>query len=536
MDQRTLQVRLARILIITLLAVSVILPEWVLADSGSGREQIIEISYTEYTWRLLSWQDSSLACEVKIDHPGEPSGSEIYFQCGSMIYYQWFETAPCFAAAESTQECSGLYLVQVGSQDITKEIIIDLPALSVSIDVNGCIPIPETEICAEIPSLLITAEEPLPNEEITQVQGRIDDIPFLCLGDVCDVPLQDTGDNGVPLEFWADSSYGDSSEHYMGRIRVIEKTNDILQATGWQVEVVSGLSDLNNMVGCPGIWGSFPPLGTQPDWLSDPSQTVLLRTNEPYNYLAGQMIRKGYVDTSHCDDFGLGEDGYASQCGLEASRDLVFLWQNTFDQFILQSSEETGIPSSLLKRIFALESQFWPETSEDLYREYGFGHITELGADTTLLWNQDFYDQFCPLILEVGTCQLGYPMLDDWSQATLRGALLSEMEIILPINVADIDPEQVEESVSLFAQTLLGNCAQVGQMISYEMDQIPGEIASYQDLWRFTLVNYHGGSGCLADAIIVVHKRKEALTWENISVALEENCPWVLEYVDSIAN
>jgi hypothetical protein len=125
-------------------------------------------------------------------------------------------------------------------------------------------------------------------------------------------------------------------------------------------------------------------------------------------------------------------------------------------------------------------------------------------------------------------------LLDDWSQATLRGALLSEMEIILPGDVADIDLEQVEESVSLFAETLLGNCAQVGQMISYQMDKVPGEITSYQDLWRFTLVNYHGGSGCLADALIVVHKRKEALTWENISTALEDNCPWVLEYVDDI--
>lgn len=522
-------------LILTLFVVSVIIPARVLADDGSGREEIIEISYTEYTWRLLDWQDKGQVCEVKIDHPGEPDGAEIYFQCGSVIYYRWLETLPCIAeSGEPPQPCSGLYLVPIGSQEISKEIVINLPSPSVRIDLKDCIPVPDTDLCAEMPSLLISADEPLPNEEIIQVQGRIDERSFACAGEVCEVALQATDTGGAALEFWAESSYGDSSEHFMGRIRVDERTLDNPPASGWHVEVVSGLTDLDNMAGCPGFWQSFPPLGIQPDWLSNPSQAILLRTNEPYNYLAGQMIRKGYVDTSHCDDLGLSEEGYASPCGLEASRDLVYLWQNTFDRFILMSAEETGIPSSLFKRIFARESQFWPETTEDLYREYGFGHTTELGADTTMLWNREFFDQFCPLVLEVGKCQLGYPQLDDWSQATLRGALLVEMEIILPADFYDLDSKQVEESVSLFAQTLLGNCAQVGQMITYQTDQIPGEIVSYEDLWKFTLINYQAGSGCLADAIIVVHKRKEALTWEHISAALEENCPWAVEYIEDV--
>ena len=535
MIHRKFRVRSAPIFIIAILMAILSKPEWVQADSGSGRQQIIEITITEYTWWLLDWQDNSLICEVKVDHSDEPTGAEIYFQCGRYIYYQWFGTEPCFGSTTGdTEDCDGLYIQAVGSQEVTKEIVLDLPAPVVSIDLKDCQPIQGTDLCAALPSVLIVAEESLPNEQITQVQGNIGEVPFICAGETCEVPLQETDERGILLEFWADSSYGDSSEHYIGRIRVTRTTNEYPFIPGWLIETVGGLADLNNMEGCAGIWQTFPPLGTLPDWLLNPPHAFMLKTTEPYAFLAGQMIQKGYVDTSHCDDAGIAEDGYASQCGLDASRELVNLWQNLFDRFIVQSAHETGIPSNLLKRIFAKESQFWPETTEELYSEYGFGHLTELGADTALLWNRDFYDQFCPLVLEVGKCQLGYSQLSDYSQALLRGALLSEMEISLPSELTDTDFKQLEESVSLFAETLLGNCAQVNQMITYRLDQIAGEIASYEDLWRFTLVNYHGGSGCMANAINQVHRRRVALTWENVSAALADYCPWVLEYVDDI--
>ena len=527
--------RSAQILIIALILLSISNPGHVLADSGSGRRETIEITLTEYTWRLINWQDTSLVCELRVDHPDQPTGAEIYSQCGRYIYYWWFETEPCYAfTGDNPEECSGLYLFLLGSEEVTREIEVSLPAPVAGIDLKGCTPIQGTDLCVNKPSLIISADEPLPNEEITQILGSIDGVPISCPGGTCELPLQVTEERGILLEFWAESSYGDSSEHYVGRIRVSKQTNEIPYVTGWRVETVGGLADLNNMEGCAGIWESFPPLGPIADWLSDPPYAFMLKTNEPYALLAGQMIKKGYVDISHCDDLGLTDDGHASQCGLEASRELVYIWQNIFDRSILQASQETGIPSSLLKRIFAKESQFWPETTEKLYREYGFGHITELGVDTTLLWNREFYDKFCPLVLEVGKCHLGYSQLDDYSQALLRGALLAEMEVFLPDDFSDTDFEQVAESVALFSETLLGNCGQVSQMILYRMDQIPGEIASYEDLWRFTLVNYHGGSGCLANAINQVHKQKQGLTWGNIAAALADNCPWVLEYVNDI--
>jgi hypothetical protein len=38
----------------------------------------------------------------------------------------------------------------------------------------------------------------------------------------------------------------------------------------------------------------------------------------------------------------------------------------------------------------------------------------------------------------------------------------------------------------------------------------------------------------MSKAITEVTKAGDALTWENLSLALEPNCPWVLEYVDDI--
>jgi len=528
---------LLRIVAVGVMAVLFLVPDSTLAEDGTGRQQSIIAEYTEYTWWLIYWQNDVVACELGVDHDEEPNWTEIYNQCGEKVFNQWLESIPCEESlSQNASTCGGMYLLLVDQEQKTKQILVDLPMPEVRVELKNCISIRGTELCAELPSLLITAQEPLPNETILQVQGSLNDIPFICYGESCEFPLRKTEENGIPLEFWADSSYGDSSQHYRGRIRVAESEDQISFAKGWMVDIISDQADLSNIGGCAKIWESFPPLGTQPDWLSSPSHPMLLETDKPYTYLAGQLIQRGYVDTSDCEGFGLLANGYASPCGLERSRPLVRLWQNSFDEYIVEASRENGLPSQLLKRIFARESQFWPETRKVFYDEYGPGHINELGADTMLLWNRDFYDTFCPLVMREDVCRSGYSTLTENQQVLLRGALLAEMNIDLPPIGEIVDADQARNSVKLFTETLLGNCTQVRQMITNETDRIPGEVVEYEDLWRMTLINYHAGPGCLSQAIQEATDDNLPLRWSSVSGKLEDICPEALGYLSDIAD
>jgi hypothetical protein len=91
--------------------------------------------------------------------------------------------------------------------------------------------------------------------------------------------------------------------------------------------------------------------------------------------------------------------------------------------------------------------------------------------------------------------------------------------------------------VSIFAHTLLANCEQAGKIVQNVTNVMPGQQVDYETLWRFTLVNYNAGSGCLADAITQAYDptAQIQLSWDRVAVALEGICPGSVSYVEAIS-
>jgi hypothetical protein len=188
----------------------------------------------------------------------------------------------------------------------------------------------------------------------------------------------------------------------------------------------------------------------------------------------------------------------------------------------------------MMKNIFSRESQFWPGIYNRVY-EAGLGHLSEQGADTVLLWNPSFFSQFCPLILSEETCQRGFGNLDPDKQALLRGALVQQVNAQCPDCPVGIDLTQANFSISVFARSLLANCEQVGQIVFNSTGRQAGQVASYEDLWKFTLVNYHAGPGCLGNALQRTIGYNQRLSWENVYPNLEEGCKTGFDYVQDVS-
>lgn len=506
------------------------------------RKVVINVSYTTYEWWLLQWSNSQPICQVFVEHEGLPEPGEVEYYCGAHIANDWLDTPPCGFSDEITkaEQCPGLYFHLANVTPGTREIEVGLLPPEVFVDIAGCSLQPPENRCGELPELHLIGEEPLPNEQIINIQGYIGEQPFTCEGSECFLPLPVTGNEGVQVQFWAESSYGDASDTFTAQVRVIPWGDfaapdaPVQDTPQWYVDILSSqyMGEIEST--CSQIWSAFPPVGGPPAWLSSPEHPEALITTQPYYYLAGNLIDQGLVDADVCQNGGLEAPGIANQCGLESARPAINEWQNQFDAEIIQVAQNTGVPAQLLKNIFSRESQFWPGFSGS-YIEAGLGHLSDLGADTVLLWNPSFFRQFCPLILETSRCQQGFGNLDIAEQEMLRGALVQNVNAACPECPQGIDLRQANFSISVFSRSLLANCEQVGQILYNHTQRQAGEVSIYEDLWRFTLVNYNAGPGCLAQAIQAALDSNAPLTWDNVQKFLEPGaCQASIDYVEDI--
>jgi len=500
---------------------------------GPDRFASILVDYTINTWWMARFDNSSLACELVIDHDGLPTLDEVYTQCGKTIFNEWFDQDLC--TEEKVKDCEGYYFFQVSSVPAQREVAVELPPAKAWVDLEDCSPLVTvaTNLCEVMPKLVITGEEPLPNETIIGIGGLIDGQPFTC-DSPCHIRLAPTDADGVTVEFWAYSSYGDSSDTYTAQVRVAPDNVGNPDQTYWYVDVISSQWIGVPIASCSESWDSFAPVGGPPFWLTTPKRVEDLNTEISYSYLAAKLISAGVVDASSCENGGLLLDTYgANTCGQELARPEVIAWQNRFDDLILEVAKDTGVPAQMLKRLFARESQFWPTLFQD--SDIGLGQLTEDGADTTLLWNPSFFDQFCPLVLSDDRCERGYLHIDESEQEMMRIGLINTVNASCQDCPLGIDLTQADFSVRVFGQTMLANCEQAGRIIRNVSGRAPGEAASYEDLWKFTLVNYNAGPGCLGEAVQATADQKQPLEWENVSANLNGICSVATDYVSEIS-
>ncbi len=500
----------------------------------------LTVDYIVYKWWLIRYSDNQAVCTVLTEQEGLPSLADINYHCGTTISREWEKSVPCAYTGEELYKCSGYYLHGAGSSAEQRQVEIELPLPQVYISLEGCQPEAPQNACDATPVLVFTGEEPLPNEQIIRLQGIIGEDEFSCPGSQCRIPLPPTGDEGVAFEFWGDSSYGDSSQHFTGKLRVIPWGNFMSPDEAstdqplWYVDVLSSQWRGPRPASCSDVWQVFPDIAGPSPWLTSPTESTQLASSLSYYYLAGMLIRQGVVDASECADYGMQDENIASECGVEKAQAEMLVWQNYFDEEILRVSDETGVPAQLLKNVFSRESQFWPGIYQN-FEEAGLGQLTEKGADAVLLWNTSFYDQFCPLVIRADICALGFGNLDEAYQNMLRGALVSTVNATCLDCQMGIDLSQANFSVNVFAETLLANCVQVEQIFYNTTTKPAGAFSSYEDLWRFTLVNYNAGPGCLADAIEQTLSHQQELNWKNVNTNLSEGCRGAIDYVESIS-
>lgn len=502
---------------------------------GPDRFSVTTVDYTKFFWWMIHWNETEVECAIEVDHEGMPTPGDIYVDCGEKLYDKWVDQKPCTELDVSL--CNGYYLVLVDSQPAQKQISTKLQAPIVQATLENCNPVytSSTNICEYEPILVLTGIEPLLGYTITGIEGLYGGQPFNC-GPVCRLKLPVTEEDIFTLQFWAYSSYGDSSDVFDAQIRVATRDEgNPDQPSYWYVDILSSQWAGVPVATCVQAWGVFPPIGGPPEWLNTPTDSETLGTQIPYTYLTANLIHNGAVDASMCTDGGLLPDGGANACGMEVARPAVNGWQNQFDEIILNVAKDTGVPAHLLKNLFAIESQFWPGISGK--NDVGLGQLTEHGADTALLWNPPFFKQFCPLVMDSETCSKGYLYMGEENRGYLRLALINAVNATCETCPLGIDLERAKFSIGVFAHTLMANCEQASQVVwNYNGRKTPEQLGiSYEDMWKFTLINYNAGGGCLASAFEDASDKNEPLTFETISPYLAPACSGAIEYVNQIS-
>jgi len=472
------------------LAAAIILFVPITAARAGGPGNDFRIEYQDqdceiYVWQLMSWETLQPACSFWLYNEGPPTASEVKAFCGSELSTAWYKTAPSSPAGEAPD--SGYYVLLDKIVFSTCKMASHLPPVKFNYTIYSNI-------------LDIQATEPLPNQEIIKIEGSLGGHPFECQGSSCQVIIIPTGPRGIEVNWWAVSSF---SEHPTPTQTIYIKYDP----DSWPV-----LVDSRHGTAAQRYWGSFQPLEV-PAWLNPAAQP----SSEGFAYLAGRLISSGQADPGDCPDYGLMNSGYASVCGLDQAWPMVIEYQNQLDQQITEAAAAQEIPGQLLKRVIAIESQFWPDQHINwgAAGEAGLGQLTHNGADTLLMWDSGQYEAVCRPLFG-SECDYSYYSLDDWQRSALQNEIMNN------------------PSLETLARAIRANAGQAGGIIRDITGDRPGAYMSHADLWRAALVNYNAGPGCLRAALRDLNQAGYVPSWGGLATSLGALCPAAVRYVEAV--
>jgi hypothetical protein len=500
---------------------------------GGGRTRPVEISYTLYTWQLLSNDKNKVLCEVIIDHDGAPTEADTVIVCPDL-----------FNPVNPIDLISPTRTVSPGKKTPTPrptptleptpsplnyaDLLQDNHWLLISsriISRSETVPIPDIFLTLDAPSgpvvqpyVTITAVEPVTGYRITGIHGTLGDIPFDCPVAICD--LQFNGDSQIT--YWATSSFGDESKKTSITARVTQDSK------GYYVSVNNLLPLSQYSDACSGIWGTSLN-SALPQWAYLPQTPSSLSTQTNLHLLAGQLIMHGIVDAKTCPNNGLANIGVPNACGLDVAKPAMISWQNRFDSPIWEASRQVGIPAWLIKSVLELESQFWPANIKHNAVEYGLGQVNVFGADTALHWDPTLGTMVCQDL--VYDCNRNYISLTPETKLLIQGGLLRMLSAECPNCSYGIDINQADQSIDPLARIIRSQCRQTAYILSNQTSTL-----DYDTLWRFSMVGYHSGYECLQNSVQNVVDRHEPLDWDHVASYLEEDCPGSVAYVDDLFN
>jgi len=465
-------------------------------------------------WQLAQWGDGTLVCDIYIEHDQQPTYQEVYDFCGYNLYLEWVSTPPCKEAAKGGNgtSCDGLFHRYVGETTYTYKKEVALPEIKIKVTNVNCIP---GEWCETLPLVKVVAYEPLSDYRILKVYVRVGGRIKVYDGSDGQFSLPLTGEQGDWLEYWAESEFGDQSEHIAIQYRSFQPD------PGMQFYRFDLLGEDWAAYAAPGslLWGIFPPADLVGYKILDqPLSVKYLFTTNRYIYLASHLIQSGFVDASQCPNGGFYSDGSANPCGENASADQLLDWQNQYDENIFEAAKKYNIPARVLKGIISQESQFWP-ISDDPY-ELGLGKITENGADLLMMWHLEYYLSACtPIYNEMG-CAAGFGNLNTEQQKILHRTVL--------------DKVGTPDEIDMLAAILYASAAQINQMVRNTIEGEPSETVDFVEMWKFTIGNYYIGSGCISVGMQNLAESGTKFTWTELVNHMVGDCQNAKHYVDNV--